>query len=374
MSVASRTQEQQPLLSPYELGSIRLPNRIVMAPMTRARADNAAHIPTELHSEYYRQRADAGLIVSEGTWVSPGAVGAINVPGMYSDEHVRAWAEVTDAVHSAGGTIFAQIAHTGAASHPDFHDGHLPGAPSAVNPGTTVFTPRAAETVTPRALTTAQIADVVDEFKSAAANARSAGFDGVEVHAQRGYLIAQFLNPALNRRTDAYGGSVGNTGRFLLEVMDAVTGVWDPHRVGIKLAPHQTVDGAAVVSPEILANHDYVIDRLNDYPLAYLHLMMTRQPNVTVTRAEHRVSLSRFRSIYQGTLIANASFDQASGNAVIADGLADLVSFAAPFIANPDLPARFERDIPLADADPATFYQGGARGYTDYPPASLTMA
>jgi N-ethylmaleimide reductase len=366
MSVASRV----PLLTPYDLGSFRLRNRVVMAPMTRARAHNPALAPTELHREYYRQRATAGLIVSEGTWVSPGAIGSINVPGIYSEEQVQGWTGVTKAVHSAGGAIFSQLAHTGAASHPDFHQGRLPGGPSMVNPHTTVVTFHGpAETVTPRALTTAEIAGIVEEYRLAAENARRAGFDGVEIHAQRGYLIAQFLNPALNLRTDAYGGSAENSARFLLEVLDAVTGVWGPRQVGIKLAPHQVFGTAASVSPGVLANHDYVIDRLNDYPLAYLHLMMTRRPNVTVTEAEHRESLDRFRPVYHGTLVANASFDQETGNAVIADGLADLVSFAAPFIANPDLPARFAQHYPLALGDRDTFYRGGAHGYTDYPPA-----
>jgi N-ethylmaleimide reductase len=370
MPLPSRAPEQ-PLLGPYDLGPLRLRNRVVMAPMTRARADNPALAPTGLHREYYRQRASAGLIVSEGTWVSPGAIGSINVPGMYSEEHVQGWAGVTEAVHSAGGTIFAQLAHAGAASHPDFHDGWLPGAPSAVNPGGTVVTARGpAETVTPRALTAAEIAAIIGEYGSAAANARRAGFDGVEVHAQRGYLIAQFLNPALNLRTDAYGGSAENRARFLFEILDAVSGVWDSRQVGIKLAPHQLTGIAAAVSPEILADYDHVIGRLNDYPLAYLHLMLTRRPNVTVSRAEQRESLNRFRPLYGGTLVANASFDQEAGNAVIADGLADLVSFAAPFIANPDLPARFEHHVPLAVADRDTFYQGGARGYTDYPVAA----
>jgi N-ethylmaleimide reductase len=368
MSIQLRTE--QPLLSPYDLAGIRLRNRVVMAPMTRARADNPALAPTGLHREYYRQRASAGLIVSEGTWISPGAIGAVNVPGMYSEEQVQGWSGVTAAVHSEGGAIFAQLAHTGAASHPDFQDGRLPVAPSAVNPGGKVVTPNGfTDTVTPRALTAAEIPAIVEEYRSAAANARRAGFDGVELHAQRGYIIAQFLNPVLNLRADAYGGSVEKRARFLLEILDAVTGVWGPHQVGVKLAPHQVLGGVGTVATEALDGFDYVVGRLNDYPLAYLHLMMTRQPNVTVTDAEHRESLNRFRPLYQGTLIANASYGQETGNAAIAEGVADLVSFAAPFIANPDLPARFEHHLPLAVGDRNTFYQGGARGYTDYPRA-----
>lgn len=367
---------EQPLLDPYALGAgLTVRNRVVMAPMTRARADNPALAPTELHSEYYRQRAGAGLIVSEGTWISADAIGAVNVPGMYSEEQTRAWGAVTSAVHAEGGVIFAQLAHTGAASHPDFHQGRLPVAPSAVNPGGTVFTPNGlAPVVTPRALSAAQIADIVEQYRLAAANARRAGFDGVELHAQRGYLIAQFLNPALNLRTDAYGGTTADRARFLFEVLDAVVGVWGPHRVGVKFAPHQVLGDANEASPEVLAAHEHVAARLNDYPLAYLHLMMTRQPNVPVTAAERSESLGLFRPLYRGTLIANAGLDQESGNAVLREGLADLVSFAALFIGNPDLPLRFERHLPLAESDRDTFYQGGASGYTDYPPAGADHA
>jgi N-ethylmaleimide reductase len=367
MSIPSHAEEQ-PMLRRYELGDLRLRNRIVMAPMTRGRAENSAFAPTSLHTEYYRQRASAGLIVTEGTWISTDAIGAVNVPGLYSEEQVRGWAAVTEAVHAEGGAIFAQLAHTGSSSHPDFRGGLLPVAPSAVNPGGKVFTPSGfADTVTPRALTVEEISGIVEQYRSAAANARRAGFDGVEIHAQRGYLIAQFLNPTLNLRTDAYGGDAEKRARLLFEVLDAVTEVWGPHRVGIKFAPHQAIGATAEVSPEVLAGHEHVAERLNDYPLAYLHLMMTRRPNETVTADQRRESLKRFRPLYRGTLIANASLDRESGNAVIDEGLADMVSFAKLFIANPDLPARLARRRPLADADRETFYQGGAHGYTDYP-------
>ncbi|MFJ2647976.1 alkene reductase [Streptomyces sp. NPDC087420] len=375
MSLPLRTAKQ-PLLDPYDLGDgLTLRNRVVMAPMTRARAENPELAPTELHSEYYRQRAGAGLIVSEGTWISAGAIGAVHVPGMYSEEQARAWGEVTSAVHAEGGAIFAQLAHTGAASHPDFHQGHLPVAPSAVNPGGKVFTPNGlTHVVTPRALSVSQIADVVEQYRSAAVNAKLAGFDGVELHAQRGYLIAQFLNPALNLRTDDYGGTAEGRARFLFEVIEAVVDVWGPRRVGVKFAPHQVLGESAEASPEVLAVHEYVAARLNDHPLAYLHLMMTRQPNVRVTAEQRLESLGLFRPLYRGTLIANAGLDQESGNAVIGEGLADLVSFAALFISNPDLPKRFEHRLPLADGDRETFYQGGPRGYTDYPPAAGVLA
>jgi len=268
--------------------------------------------------------------VSDGTWISTDAIGAVNVPGLYSEEQVEAWAGVTSAVHAEGGAIFAQLAHTGSSSHPDFRGGQLPVAPSAVNPGGKVFTPDSGftDTVTPRALTTDEIAGTVAQYRSAAANARRAGFDGVEIHAQRGYLIAQFLNPALNLRTDGYGGTGANRARFLFEILDAVTGVWGPHRVGIKFAPHQAIGATTEVSPDVLTGHEHVTERLNDYPLAYLHLMMTRRPNKTVTAEQRRESLARFRPLYRGTLIANAGLDHESGTAVIADSLADLVSFA----------------------------------------------
>jgi N-ethylmaleimide reductase len=358
---------EQPLLRPYELGGLVLPNRVVMAPMTRARADNAALAPTELHATYYSQRAGAGLIVTEGTWISADAIGAVNVPGMYSEAQVEGWAGVTAEVHAAGGAIFSQLAHTGAASHPEYRGGRLPVAPSAVNPGGTVFTSQGlVGTVTPRALTVREIEAVVRDYRTAALNARRAGFDGIEIHAQRGYLIAQFLNPALNLRTDAYGGSLAGRARFLFEILDAVVGVWGPERVGIKFAPYANSADGTEPDADILAGYEHVTDRLNDYPLAYAHLMMTRRPNVTVTYAQRRQSLEHFRPIYRGTLIANASLDQEGGNAVIADGLADLVSFGQPFIANPDLPARFAAHLDLSPADRETFYQGGTRGYIDY--------
>jgi N-ethylmaleimide reductase len=360
---------EQPLLRPYQLGDLTLRNRVIMAPMTRARSGHPALAPTTLHTEYYRQRAGAGLIVSEGTWISADAIGAVNVPGLYTEEQTQAWTAVTAAVHAEGGAIFAQLAHTGAVSHPDFHHGQLPGAPSAVNPGGTVFTPTAGftDTVTPRALSTREIARLVEQYRTAATNARRAGFDGVELHAQRGYLIAQFLSPALNLRTDAHGGSVENRARFLFEVLAAVTDVWGPGRVGIKLAPHQPLSNSTEVCPETLRQHEHVATRLNDFRLAYLHLMMTRRPNHVVTPWQRRESLQRFRPLYRGTLIANASLDQESGNAVIAEGLADLVSFGQLFIGNPDLPRRFAHHISLADADRDLFYQGGERGYVDYP-------
>ncbi|QYN18712.1 alkene reductase [Amycolatopsis sp. DSM 110486] len=360
---------QQPLLRPYDLGDLWLRNRVVMAPMTRARAENRDLAPMPMHAEYYRQRAGAGLIVSEGTWISPGAIGSVNVPGLYSDEQVAGWTEVTGAVHAERGVIFSQLAHTGASSHPDYHGGHLPVAPSAVNPGGRVFTPAGGftDTVTPRALTVDEIAEIVEQYRCAAANARRAGFDGVEIHAQRGYLIAQFLNPALNLRTDTYGGSAENRARFLFEILEAVTGVWGPHRVGVKFAPYQEIGSTTGVAPELLTGHEHVAERLNDHPLAYLHLMMTRRPNELVTPDQRRASLVRFRPRYRGTLVANAGMDQESGNLVITEGLADLVSFAQLFIANPDLPTRFERGHPLAVADRETFYQGGTSGYADYP-------
>lgn len=372
-SESGTMSEQQPLLRPYDLGELHLRNRVVMAPMTRARADNTALAPTDLHAEYYRQRAGAGLIVTEGTWISTEAIGSVNVPGMFTDEQLHGWRAVTEAVHAEGGTIFAQLAHTGASSHPDYHGGHLPVAPSAVNPNGRVFTPANGftDTVTPRALTTGEIAGIVEQYRDAARTARRAGFDGVEIHAQRGYLIAQFLNPVLNLRTDSYGGSAENRARFLFEVLDAVTEVWGRGRVGVKFAPYQAIGATTRVSPEVLAGHEHVARRLNDFPLAYLHLMMTRRPNETVTPEQRRESLTTFRPLYHGTLIANASLDRESGNAVVAEGLADLVSFAQLFIANPDLPARFAGHHPLAEADRDTFYSGGARGYVDYPTSAM---
>jgi N-ethylmaleimide reductase len=354
--------QDQPLLQPVSVSGLSLPNRVVMAPMTRARADNAALAPTLLHREYYRQRAGAGLIVSEGTWISPDAIGSPNVPGIFSDEQVSAWGQVTEAVHDVGGRIFVQIAHSGAYAHPDYRDGRSLGGPSAVNvDGQVLVRGGFTSTPTPRPLRRAEIDGIVADFRAAAVNARRAGFDGVEVHAHRWYLLAEFLSPLLNRRTDEYGGSPANRARLLFEVLDAVIDGFGSDRVGIKLAPYLPALDGSDVTQRMWPTYEHVVRGLAARQLAYLHLMIPQ-------RLE---ALRPIRDLYSGNLIANGGFDRRTGNEALEAGLADLVSYGRPFIANPDLPARFAHHRGLADADPATIYTGDAHGYVDYPPADV---
>jgi N-ethylmaleimide reductase len=331
--------------------------------MTRARAQNAELAPTELMATYYAQRAGAGLIVTEGTWVSADAIGYINVPGIYTDAQTAGWAKVTEAVHEAGGRIVSQFGHVGAASHPDHLGGRLPAGPSAVNPGEMSFTSAGPkDTVTPRAFTAAEIAGTIADYRHAAENARRAGFDGVELHAQGSHLIPQFLNPRLNRRTDAYGGSSEKRSRFVLDVLDAVSDVWDSDRIGVKMSPGWTSGTAFTADEETRADYDQLLKKLNDNNLAYLHLLGT--PGTV----EERIALfARYRAQYQGGIVANLGFTQALGNEILEHRIVDAVSFGAPFIANPDLVERFVRAHPLAESDRATYYAGHTEGYTDYP-------
>ena len=264
----------QPLLQPYRMGEYQLANRVVMAPLTRSRATNPDLVPTELHARYYAQRASAGLIITEGTWISRDAVGWHDVPGLFTDAQVRGWSAVTDAVHREGGVIFAQLWHTGSSSHPDFFAGTAPLAPSAVNPGVSSPTPSGNKpTVTPRAMTRDDIRTTISDYATAAANAMRAGFDGVQLQAGFNYLISQFLNPRTNVRTDAYGGSIENRARLLFDVLDAVGERIDIGRVGVKAGPAWGERGEFVSTADTLATAEYVVDRLNDYPLAHWLLM-----------------------------------------------------------------------------------------------------
>jgi N-ethylmaleimide reductase len=387
LSDGASTSDVQPLLRPVRLGALELPNRVVMAPMTRARAANPELAPTDLHATYYAQRAGAGLIVSEGTWVSPEAIGYIHVPGIYSEAQTAGWTKVTEAVHAAGGRIVSQVGHLGAASHPDHLGGRLPGGPSAINPQERSFTPEGMkDTVTPRAMTAAEIAATVDSYRQAAVNARRAGFDGMEIHAQGSHLLAQFLNPRLNRRTDAYGGSAERRARLLLDIVDVVSEVWGSDRVGVKLSPYWNGGPAFTADAEVLADYDQLLKRLNDSELAYLQLVgpgpeaqaqaeaqAEAEPADgagTVTGAGTLAAFTRFRAHYRGALVANLGFTRESGNDLLERGLADAVAFGVPFIANPDLVDRFAHGHPLADGDRDTYYAGGAEGYTDYPTVS----
>ncbi|GAA1245218.1 alkene reductase [Kitasatospora nipponensis] len=369
MTTTVRTALDQPLLRPAELGGLQLPNRVVMAPTTRARAANEGLVPTELHATYYGQRAGAGLIITEGTWVSERAIGFVNVPGIYRKEQIDGWRRVTDSVHALGGRIVLQLWHAGAASHPDHHGGALPGGPSAINPHEMSFTPSGfQETVTPREMTAVDIELTIAEYAAAARNAREAGFDGVEIHAIGSFLIPQFLNPRLNHRTDGYGGDRVGRRRLLLEIIDVVAAPWDGRFVGVRLSPYWTAGDTFTADESTLADYDELVTELGDHPVAYLHLRGAEPatPGATPDFA----AIDRFRRRFDGPLIANLGFDRESANAVIQAGIADAVSFATHYIANPDLVARFALGRELAIGDPATYYQGGAGGYTDYPMAA----
>ncbi|GAA4312823.1 alkene reductase [Mucilaginibacter gynuensis] len=362
----------QLLLEEYHLGDLKLKNRVVMAPMTRGRATNADLVPTSLMAEYYAQRASAGLILSEGTWVNSRAIGFINVPGIYTEKQVEGWKQVTTAVHDNGGLIFSQLGHIGSASHPDHLNGELPAGPSAINPQTQSFTPEGfKDTLTPRELTVAEIKQTIQDYKQAAQNAKDAGFDGVEVHAQAGMLIPQFLSLATNQRTDEYGGSIENRARIIFEILDAITEVWNSTRVAIKFTPVMyTHVGIVTPDEETIPIFQYILKKLNDYDLAFVHITGPAQDLTgTPVEALQNDYFSHFRYHYSGRLMANLGFTQQSGDTILKEGKADLVSFGQLFIANPDLVERFKFQLPLSENDPDTYYTGEEKGYADYPGA-----
>ncbi len=352
------------IFSPFTLGPLTLPNRIVMAPMTRNRA-GPGHAPVEMNATYYAQRASAGLIVSEATQVSPQGVGYPGTPGIHSPEQVAGWKLVTDAVHKAKGRIFLQLWHVGRISHPSLQPGGaLPVAPSAIAPAGEAMTYDGMKPfVTPRALETAEISGVVEDFRRGARNAKEAGFDGVELHGANGYLIDQFLRDGSNKRSDRYGGSALNRARLLVEVTEAITGEWGADRVGVRLSPTAPFNDMADSHPA--ATFSAAVDELNRFGLAYLHIVEPIAGDPIAAGATPDIRF--FRKIWRGALIGNKGYDLARANAAIRDGAADLVSFAALFLANPDLPERFRRGGPFNPPDRKTFYGGSASGYTDYP-------
>jgi N-ethylmaleimide reductase len=353
------------LLDAYRLGDATLKNRMVMAPMTRTRAD-AHRVPTDLMAEYYGQRASAGLIVTECAAVRADSAGIINAPGIYNDEQVAGWRKVTQAVHAAGGKIYLQVWHGGRISHPSLQpDGELPIAPSAVAAQGQLFTPGGrVDFPVPRALELGEIAPLIEAFGTAAGNAKRAGFDGVELHGAFGYLPDQFLQDGTNRRTDRYGGSIENRARFMLEAMEAMAGAWDARHLGVKLSPSATFYGQSDSSA--LDTYGYLVDALNGLGTGYIHVMEPNPDDLKTGRVlEHPTAALRPR--FRGTVITNGGYDREKGEAALRAGAADLVSFGAKFIANPDLPRRFAEDAPLNAADYATFYGSGPGGYTDYP-------
>lgn len=352
------------LFTPIQLGRYTLPNRIIMAPLTRCRAGEG-NVPTSLNVDYYRQRASAGLIISEASQVSQQGQGYPATPGIYSPEQIAGWKLVTDAVHQQNGRIFLQLWHVGRSSHSSFQPGGaLPVAPSAIAIEGELLTDQGMKPYeTPRALERDEISGIVEQFRQGAENALEAGFDGVEIHGANGYLLDQFLRDGANKRTDDYGGSIENRARLQLEITEAVVGVWGNDRVGIRLSPSSTFNGMSDSNPE--ATFGYLVEQLNRFNLAYLHLLEPGESDLR--HGGHAVPTAYFRPIYRGNLMANWDYDQAKANAAIASGSADLISFGKAFIANPDLPERFKLNAPLNPPDPDTFYGGGEHGYTDYP-------
>jgi len=355
-----------PLLEPFQLRDLALPNRVVMAPLTRSRA-GASRMPNAVMAEYYAQRSSAGLIVSEATTISEQANGWLESPGIYTDAQADAWRQVTDGVHARGGRIFLQLWHMGRASHSSFHGGKLPVSASAIPiTGDGIHTPdgkRGYET--PRALDLGEIPGVVADYARAAARARAAGFDGVEIHAANGYLVDQFLQSKTNHRTDRYGGSIENRFRFLAEVVEAVANEWPAGRVGVRLAPNGGFNDMG--SPDFREQFTYAASQLDAFGLAYLHVMDGLA--FGFHKLGEPMTLAEFRSVFRGPLIGNCGYTQQTADAAIATGLADLIAFGRPYISNPDLVERFANDWPLAKpADMATWYSPtGAAGYTDFP-------
>lgn len=357
----------QALLKPIQVGDLNLKNRIWMAPMTRSRAANPENKVFDLHEEYYRQRASAGLIITEGSQISTQAVGYINTPGIYSKVQTEAWKGVTQAVHEAGGHIFIQLWHVGRMSHPDFHNGALPLSASATNPESKVYTPQGfKDTVAAKEMTLDEIKQTVVDFKNAAKNAMEAGFDGIEIHSSNGYLLHQFFNGTSNHRTDEYGGSIENRARILFEVIDAIKEVMPENRIGVRLNPSLHGVFGMTMDEETIPTFDYIISKLNEYDLAYLHLSEPFTDVSEVPFAEQNIA-KRYRPIYKGTLVINNSFDQESGNKIIEQGLADAVAYGKPFISNPDLVERFKENASLSEWDQTTFYTPGEKGFLDYP-------
>jgi 2,4-dienoyl-CoA reductase-like NADH-dependent reductase (Old Yellow Enzyme family) len=341
---------------PVQIGAWKLPNRIVMAPLTRARA-GAKRVPNALMAEYYSQRASAGLIISEATSVTPMGVGYADTPGVWSSEQVEGWKLVTKAVHEAGGRILLQLWHVGRVSDPMFLDGALPVAPSAVAAAGYVSLVRPPKAfVTPRALEATEIPGIIEAYRKGAENAQVAGFDGVEIHGANGYLLDQFLQDKTNHRTDAYGGSIENRARLMLEVTDAVVSVWGRERVGMHLAPRGDAHDMGDSNPA--ATFGYVARELGRRHIAFLC--------VRESLDENRIG-PQLKAAFGGSYIANEKFVQTTANQVLAAGEADAVAFGVPFLANPDLPERFCRNAPLNQPDASTFYAPGSKGYIDYP-------
>ncbi|NOD85889.1 MULTISPECIES: alkene reductase [unclassified Ruegeria] len=357
------------LFKPLTMGPLNLPNRIAVAPMTRARTTQPGDIPNAMMAEYYAQRASAGLIITEATQISNQGKGYSFTPGIFTPDQIEGWKLVTDAVHKVGGHIFLQLWHVGRMSHESFHTDGKPVAPSALSPDAQVWIvdPETGEggmvdCPVPRALSKAEITDIIQDFRQGAANAIAAGFDGVEIHGANGYLIDEFLRRSSNQRTDDYGGSQENRIRFLREVTKAVADEIGADKTGIRLSPYITQRNMA--DDEIIEVILKAAEALNDIGIAYVHLSEADWDDAPIVPEQFRHDL---RKVYSGTIIVAGKYTQERGEKIISDGLADIVAYGRPFIANPDLPRRFSESLPLADFDPATLFGGTAVGYSDYP-------
>ena len=349
------------LFTPLILGGINLPNRIVMAPLTRSRAGEG-NVPTALNVKYYKQRASGGLIITEASQISSEGIGYPSTPGIHSDEQVLGWRKVTEAVHAENGHIFIQLWHVGRISHPSMQsDNALPVAPSAIRPeGEAVTYDGMQPFETPRALDIEEIPDLIADFVAAAQRAKDAGFDGVEIHAANGYLLDQFLRDGSNARTDAYGGSIENRMRLLDEVITAVSDVWPAKRIGVRLSPENSFNDIRDSQPQ--ATFNTVVDMLRDHQLAYLHVL-----EGDMLSGDRIVDYSELKHRFGGHYMANNGYTQAMAEQKLEQGDVDMVAFGTLFIANPDLPERFAQRATLNEPDPETFYGGDAEGYTDYP-------
>lgn len=365
------TKPEEVLISPYTLGDLKLKNRIVMAPLTRTRAENQGKVPNELMAEYYALRAGAGLIITEGTFVSEQGQGWYGAPGVYTEEQRAGWERITTAVHSAGGLIFVQLWHQGAVSHRSLYDnGRVPLGPSAVNPEQQIHVKggRVLSEI-PREMSLQDIMQAVQDFRHAAQVARDAGFDGVQIQGGFVYLFQQFLHEVTNRRTDQYGGPVENRARILFEALEAVLEVWPSTRVGVKAGPMMSERGAFRATDETLRTSEYVYRKMAGYKLSHM-LLMRQMADLTGTPIEHMAGdavVHHFRRLYNGTLILNVGINAIHGARLLSEGAGDLIAFGRDYIANPDLAERIRLDAPLNEQRPEYFYGDSATGYTDYP-------
>lgn len=356
------------ILNRFQSENLDLRNKVVMAPMTRSRANNQGLIANKLMVKYYGERATAGLIITEGINISKDSVGYINVPGIYSDEQINSWKSVTSAVHNKGGQIFAQLWHVGRVSHPNFLGGKLPLAPSAINPDSQSYTSDGfKDTVIPKEMTVEDIRQTISDFQNAAVNAINAGFDGVEIHAANGYLFHQFFTKHSNNRTDLYGGTIENRSRLLFDVLEAIREKIPLSKVGVRLSPDFRTWFGIKKDDETVELFEHITSKLNDYDLAYLHIGGYVEADDTNPTKTILNTAKHYRKLYKGTYIVNRGFTKESANKAIAEETADLVSFGELFISNPDLVVRFEKDATLNKPDRDTFYTPGEKGYIDYP-------